>query len=87
MNDDLEDRLDAVESDLADTSPDTPRLMIVYTDGDGYVTPDGDPVPTNDDGDPVAPDGPGPLIILKREHVTRDGDATDTVEDAADTDR
>jgi len=52
----LRDRLDAVEEELADTSTDWGGNTIVYTDGDGYVTPDGDPVPTDADGNPDPPD-------------------------------
>jgi hypothetical protein len=59
----------AVE-DLADpVDREQPPKMgsgVVFVDGDGYVTPDGDPVPTDDEGDPVPPDVPtgSPAIIL-----------------------
>jgi hypothetical protein len=62
----LRDRLDAVEETLADTSTGWGGTTIVYTDGDGYVTPDGDPVPTDADGNPDPPDADryGPTIVL-----------------------
>ncbi len=76
MNDDLADRLDAVESDLAD-APTAGGSGIVYTDGDGYVTPDGDPVPTTDGGDPVVPGATGPVIVLLGEYDPREHADTD----------
>ena len=73
---DLADRLDAVEEDLGDTST-MGGTAIVDTDGDGYVTPDGDPVPTDADGDPIPPaDTFGSLIVLDGRYDPRDaGDA------------
>ena len=73
--DDLADRLDAVEEDLGDTSTLGFGTAIVYTDGDGYVTPDGDPVPTDADGDPDPVDATehGVTIILDGQYDPRDG--------------
>ena len=50
----LGDRLDAVEEDLATGGE---RPLFVFVDGDGYVTPDGEP----------APEGSGGLIALPPE--------------------
>jgi len=71
--DDLADRLDDVEEDLGETSTDS-GLTLVYTDGDGYVTPDGDPVPTDADGDPDPPNARdhGVMIVLDGEYAPRD---------------
>ena len=79
--DDLADRLDAVEEDLRDTSTRGIGTAIVYTDGDGYVTPDGDPVPTDATGEPDPPNarGFGTTIVLDGRYVE---DAPDAVDDA-----
>ena len=79
--DDLADRLDAVEEDLGDTSTLGFGTTIVYTDGDGYVTPDGDPVPTDATGEPDPPNGRGfgTTIVLDGRYVE---DAPDAVDDA-----
>ena len=79
--DDLADRLDAVEEDLGDTSTRGIGTAIVYTDGDGYVTPDGDPVPTDATGEPDPPNarGFGTTIVLDGRYVE---DAPDAVDDA-----
>ena len=50
----LGDRLDAVEEDLATGGE---RPLFVFVDGDGCVTPDGEP----------APEGSGGLIALPPE--------------------
>ena len=69
----LGDRLDAVEEDLAtgDAGP-----LFVFTDGDGYVTPDGEPVPTDADGEPD-PGGSGPVFHLPPEVTDNWGRAGD----------
>ena len=64
----LGDRLDAVEEDLGTGGE---RPLFVFVDGDGYVTPDGEP----------APEGSGALFALPSE-VTDNwgrGDAVDDV--------
>ena len=69
----LGDRLDAVEEDLADTSTDGFGSPVVYTDGDGgYETADGEPVDLDDVRDP---DTFGTTIILTGEYVPNDADA------------
>jgi len=72
----LGDRLDAVEEELGDTSTRGIGTTIVYTDGDGYVTPDGDPVPTDAAGkpDPPAARDHGTTIVLDGRYDPRDGD-------------
>jgi hypothetical protein len=73
---DLADRLDAVEDDLGDTSTGSDGPPIVYTDGDGYVTPDGDPVPTTADGNPALADAGEhtTTIVLDGRYAPRDAD-------------
>ena len=61
----LEDRLGAVEEDLADTSDLPP--MFVTPPADGYVTPDGEP----------APEGSGALFALPPEVTDNWGRAGD----------
>ena len=79
--DDLADRLDAVEEDLGDTSTLGFGTAIVYTDGDGYVTPDGDPVPTDAAGEPAPPNARDhdTTIVLDGRYA---GSAPDAVDDA-----
>ena len=62
----LGDRLDAVEEDLATGGE---RPLFVFVDGDGYVTPDGEP----------APEGSAGLIALPPEVTDKwgRGDAGD----------
>ena len=73
--DTLRSRLDAVEEDLGDTSP-ALATTIVYTDGDGYVTPDGDPVPTDAAGepDPANARDHDTTIVLDGRYDPRDAD-------------
>jgi len=70
----LADRLDAVEEELGDTST-MGGSGIVYTTDDGYETPEGEPIPTDADGEPIPPaDTFGSLIVLSGEYAPRDGD-------------
>jgi len=69
----LADRLDAVEADLA---PEDAGPLFALVDGDGYVTPAGDPVPTDADGEP-APGGSGPIFVLPPEVTDYWGRADD----------
>jgi hypothetical protein len=71
--DDLRDRLDDIgeqvdgDDSMSDFGP-----TIIFGDGEGgYETPDGDPIPTDDDGSPDV-DGNGPAIILSREYCPDD---------------
>jgi len=73
---DLEDRLDAIADDVdADDEPPSEfGPTIVFGDGeDGYETEDGDPVPTDDDGNPeIEANGCGPTIIYSKECTLND---------------
>ena len=71
--DELEDRLDAIADDVdAEEPPSEFGPTIVFGDGeDGYETEDGDPVPTDDDGNPDI-GGRGTLIILSGEYDPND---------------
>ena len=53
--DDLAARLDDVADTLGEPSRDWFGTMYVYPSADGYVTHDGEPVPTDADGDPDPP--------------------------------
>jgi len=71
--DDLRDRLDDIgeqvdgDDSISDFGP-----TIIFGDGEGgYETPDGDPIPTDDDGNPVT-NGTGPAIILSGEYCPDD---------------
>lgn len=76
--DTLRNRLDAVEEDLGDARP-ALGTTIVYTDGDGYVTPGGDPVPTDANGDPDPPGAGehGTTIVLDGRYAPRDAAGDD----------
>jgi hypothetical protein len=64
----IERMLDDLEEDHG-TTP-SRGSGVVYTNGDGYVTPDGEPVPTDESGDPDFPQpSRGPTIILREEYA------------------
>jgi len=62
----IERKLDSLEDPSGDTTASPPG--IVYTTGDGYVTPDGDPVATDEAGNPARSQR-GPTVILRGEYA------------------
>ena len=61
----LRDRLDAVEEDLAGLSPGEKAAYNVYDTDAGIVTPDGDPVPRDANGDLNPPEADeGQLVVV-----------------------
>ena len=61
----LRERLDAVEEDLDGLSPGKNAFYIVYDTDAGIVTPDGDPVPRDANGDLNPPEADeGQLVVV-----------------------
>ena len=64
-HDGLEDRLEAIEDTVRDPTEEYAPLVI-YKNGDEYTMPDGEEIPTDDDGEPIL-SGIGTTIVLPKE--------------------